>query len=132
VSRQDSFVTSLLFFGVVGFISSAIVLPFFWEPLENREIAWLLAISAVSIASHLCLIKSLELAPAVILQPYNYFILVWAMIIGYSFYGEVLQTTTLVGAAVVVSSGIYIGFREYRVALQEKRRVRKTMYPADV
>lgn len=132
VSRQDSFVTSLLFFGVVGFISSAIVLPFYWQPLENREIAWLLAISAISIASHLCLIKSLELAPAVILQPFNYFILVWAMIIGFSFYDEVLPITTLIGAAVVVSSGIYIGLREYRVALQEKRRVRKTMYPADV
>ncbi len=32
--------------------------------------------------------------------------LVWAMIIGFSFYGEVLDTTTLIGAALVVDSGV--------------------------
>ena len=53
------------------------------------------------------MIKSLELAPAVILQPFNYFILVWAMVIGYSFYGEILDTTTLIGASLVIGSGVY-------------------------
>jgi drug/metabolite transporter (DMT)-like permease len=92
---------------------------------------WLLAISIISIFSHLLLIKSLELAPAVILQPFNYFILLWAMIIGFSFYGEVLETTTLTGATLVVGSGVYIARREYIVARAERRRLRKAMYPPE-
>lgn len=131
VSRQDSLETSLLYFGVVGFLVTLLAIPFFWQPMSNSEILWLLMISIISIFSHLLLIKSLELAPAVILQPFNYFILVWAMIIGYSFYGEILDTTTLIGAALVIGSGVYIARREYLVARTHRRRLRKAMYPPD-
>ena len=131
VSRQDSFETSLLYFGLVGFLVTLLVAPFFWQALDIAEILWLLAISITSILGHLLLIKSLELAPAVILQPFNYFILVWAMIIGFSFYAEVLETATLIGAALVVGSGVYIARREYAVARAERRRLRKTMYPPE-
>ncbi|MDH3218098.1 MAG: DMT family transporter [Gammaproteobacteria bacterium] len=131
VSRADSFETSLLYFGVVGFAASLTVVPFYWEPLLPQQLILLLLISATSICGHLLLIKSLELAPAVILQPFNYFILVWAMIIGYSFYGEVLEATTLAGAALVVGSGIYIARREYLVARTTQRRLRRAMYPPE-
>jgi drug/metabolite transporter (DMT)-like permease len=131
VSRQDSLETSLLYFGVVGFVVTLLAVPFFWQPMSNTEILWLLMISIISIFSHLLLIKSLELAPAVILQPFNYFILVWAMVIGYSFYGEVLDTTTLLGASLVIGSGVYIARREYLVARIHRRRLRKAMYPPE-
>ena len=131
VSRQDSLETSLLYFGVVGFLVTLLAVPFFWQSMSNTEILWLLMISIISIFSHLLLIKSLELAPAVILQPFNYFILVWAMVIGYSFYGEVLDTTTLVGASLVIGSGVYIARREYLVARIHRRRLRKAMYPPE-
>jgi len=131
VSRQDSLETSLLYFGVVGFLVTLLAVPFFWQPMSNSEILWLLMISIISIFSHLLLIKSLELAPAVILQPFNYFILVWAMVIGYSFYGEILDTTTLIGASLVIGSGVYIARREYLVARTHRRRLRKAMYPPD-
>ena len=131
VSRQDSLETSLLYFGVVGFVVTLLALPFFWQPVSNTEILWLLLISATSILSHLLLIKSLELAPAVILQPFNYFILVWAMVIGYSFYGEILDTATLVGASLVIASGVYIARREYIVTRTQRRRLRKAMYPPE-
>jgi len=131
VSRQDSLETSLIYFGLVGFLVSLLAVPFFWQSMSNSEILWLLMISIISIFSHLLLIKSLELAPAVILQPFNYFILVWAMIIGYSFYGEVLETTTLAGASLVIGSGVYIARREYLVARTHRRRLRKAMYPPE-
>ena len=131
VSREDSLETSLMYFGLVGFAVTLLAAPFFWQSMSNTEILWLLLISIISIFSHLLLIRSLELAPAVILQPFNYFILVWAMIIGYSFYGEILETTTLVGASLVIGSGIYIARREYLVARTHRRRLRKAMYPPE-
>ena len=131
VSRQDSLETSLIYFGLVGFLVSLLAVPFFWQAMSNTEVLWLLIISIISIFSHLLLIKSLELAPAVILQPFNYFILVWAMIIGYSFYGEVLEATTLIGASLVIGSGVYIARREYLVARSHRRRLRKAMYPPE-
>jgi len=132
VSRHDSFETSLLYFGTVGFISSLAVVPFYWQNPNSEEIFWLGVISITGIIGHLLLIKALQLAPAVILQPFNYFVLLWAMIIGYSVYGEVLQSNELIGAALVVVSGVYIARREYLVARETRRRLRRSLYPPEV
>lgn len=116
VARDDSFETSLAYMGVVGFAGVLFIAPFYWQPVGAAEAAWLLCISATSIIGHLLLIKSLELAPAVILQPFNYFILVWAIIIAFLLYGEVLSPASVAGAAVVVASGVFIARREYKLA----------------
>jgi len=132
VSRHDRFETSLLYFGVVGFISSLAVSPFFWQAPNSDQIFWLVVISITGIIGHLLLIKALQLTPAVILQPFNYFVLLWATILGYVIYGEVLQIDGLIGAALVVVSGVYIARREYLVARQTRRRLRRSMYPPEV
>lgn len=116
VSKVDSFQTSLLYFGVVGFIGSLLVVPFFWQTPSADEIFWLLVVSVTGIAGHLLLIKALQWTPAVILQPFNYFVLVWAMGISYVIYDEILAPQTFVGAALVVLSGIFIGHREYKLS----------------
>lgn len=132
VSRHDHFETSLIYFGVVGFIVSLLVIPFFWQAVNSSELLWLLSISITSIIGHLLLIKALQLAPAVILQPFNYFVLVWAIGIGYFAYQEVLSTTELMGATLVVLSGIYIARREYIVSREARRKLRRAMYPPEV
>lgn len=131
VSRVDYFETSLLFFGLVGFISSVTIAPFYWQSVNSDQLFWLGTISVTSIIGHLLLIKSLQLAPAVILQPFNYFVLVWAIIIGFFIYQEVLETTALFGAGLVVFSGIYIARREYAISRESNRRLRRAMYPPE-
>ena len=131
VSHHDSFETSLIYFGVVGFISSLVVVPFYWQTPNLDQSFWLGVISITGIIGHLLLIKALQLAPAVILQPFNYFVLLWAMIIGYSVYGEVLETNELIGAALVVTSGVYVARREFLVARDTRRRLRRSMYPPE-
>ncbi|WP_423910370.1 DMT family transporter [Candidatus Spongiihabitans sp.] len=115
VSRHDSFETSLLYMGVVGFAGAMLIAPFYWRPVAATEAIWLLLISVTSIIGHLLLIKSLALVPAVILQPFNYFVLIWAIIIGFLLYGEVLFPATLLGAGIVVGSGVFIAHREYKL-----------------
>ena len=132
VFRHDRFETSLLYFVVVGFIGSLLVATFYWQTPNSDQIFCLGVISITGIIGHLLLIKALQLAPAVILQPFNYFVLVWAIIIGYFVYDEILESQSLIGAAVVVSSGVYIARREYIVARQARKRLRRTMYPPEV
>lgn len=50
------------------------------------------------------------------LQPFNYFILVWAILFGYLVFGEVLELYEVIGALIVVTSGVYVGVREYRAS----------------
>jgi len=116
VSTKDRFETSLVYFGVVGLIASFFAVLGRWQAPDQETALLLAAVCCTSVAGHMLLIKSLELASAVVLQPFNYFILVWAILLGYLVFGEVLQPYEVIGALIVAVSGIYIGVREYQLS----------------
>ena len=118
VAKRDSFETSLLYFGVVGFLASSIAVIGRWQTVDTQSMILLAGICLTSVISHMLLIKALELTSAVVLQPFNYFILVWAIVLGYVVFGEVLALNQVLGAMIVVASGLYIGIREYVVSRQ--------------
>ncbi len=64
--------------------------------------------------------RSLHLAPPSAVVPFNYLSLVWAMIIGFVVWNDQPTLDLLIGAAVVVGSGLYIFWRE---ALRRRERL---------
>jgi len=122
VSRQDSFETSLLYFGVVGLIASIVAVYGRWQTPDANTLLLLGGICITSVTAHMLLIKALEVTSAVVLQPFNYFILVWAIVLGYVVFGEVLALHQVIGASIVVASGLYVGVREYLISRQRAVR----------
>lgn len=116
VSKQDSFETSLLYFGLVGFVASLIAVIGRWQTPDMYSALLLGGICITSVTAHMLLIKALEVTSAVVLQPFNYFILVWAIVLGYWVFGEVLAMHEVIGACIVVCSGLFVGLREYFLA----------------
>lgn len=119
VSRVDSYATSLVYFGVIGAVSSGLFAIGQWQDISAqaaKQLGWL---CITSIIAHMMLMKALQLTEAVVLQPFQYLILPWAILLGYVVFGETLDAYTLVGTAIVVGSGIYVAYREYQ--LQNKR-----------
>ena len=49
---------------------------------------------------------------ASIIAPFEYTIIIYALIIGYIIFGEVLDYTSLIGIALIITSGLYILIRE--------------------
>lgn len=121
VSRHDSFATSLLYFGVIGAIASGVVAISLWEPLSPVTIRLLAMLCATSICGHMMLIKALQLTEAVVLQPFHYLVLIWALTIGYVFFQETVDWPTLLGAAIVAFSGVYVAYREYVLSRSNAR-----------
>ncbi len=56
--------------------------------------------------------RSLTLAPPSAVVPFNYLSLVWATLLGLAIWGDIPTPHLLVGASVVVASGLYILWRE--------------------
>ncbi len=73
--------------------------------------------------------RSLHLAPPSAVVPFNYLSLVWAMIVGYAIWGDRPTQKLLVGAAVVVGSGLYIFWRE-AIRRRKPRAALRENYPA--
>ena len=58
--------------------------------------------------------RSLTLAPPAAVGPFYYFSLVWALALGFAFWGEVPTLPLLLGSAVVVGSGLALLWHERR------------------
>lgn len=56
--------------------------------------------------------RALSLAPPAAVGPFYYFVLVWAMILGFVFWGDVPGLTLLAGSAIVVASGLFLLWHE--------------------
>ena len=59
-----------------------------------------------------CVNRSLKLAPASVVVPYQYSMIVWAVIFGFVVFGDVPSIATIVGAVIIIGAGFYIYLRE--------------------
>jgi drug/metabolite transporter (DMT)-like permease len=58
--------------------------------------------------------KALHLAPTTAVSPFYYFLLVWAMLIGFLVWGDVPSGGLILGSAIVVASGLFLLWHEAR------------------
>ncbi|MEM1398340.1 MAG: DMT family transporter [Pseudomonadota bacterium] len=120
VSRYDSTETSFLYFAFFGLVVTTVFGPFFWVKPTPEAWFWLIVLSLVSAFSHLLLMMALELAPASILQPFNYLLLPLAAVFGLLIFNEFPDKWVIVGAVIIVASGLYAYFRERKLARDTK------------
>ena len=67
-------------------------------------------------AGHACVNRSLILAPASIVAPYQYTLIVWAIVLGYLAFGDIVEFWTLVGAGIICVAGLMLLFLERSAA----------------
>jgi drug/metabolite transporter (DMT)-like permease len=54
-----------------------------------------------------------------VVAPFQYTMIVWAIVLGFAVFGDVPSLNTMVGAAIVATAGIYIFLRERTVMRRE-------------
>ena len=108
VSQYDGAERTTLFTGTIGFVILCTLLPFFWSPVDINWLGKFSVLAILGVAGHSTLIKALAIAPASLLQPFSYVNIVWAVLFGWLFFNTIPETTTFVGSAIIIVSGIYV------------------------
>jgi drug/metabolite transporter (DMT)-like permease len=92
-------------------ISSALLLPslaFFWVQPTGPQLAGLIAMGVASGICQYLMIRPLVYAGASTLAPVQYTGLLWSIIVGYVWFGDVPTPAVLLGAAIVVASTLLV------------------------
>ena len=63
---------------------------------------------------------SLKIAPAATVAPLQYTLLFWAVVLGWLVFGDVPSMPMMVGAALIICSGLYMFFREQMLKKEQK------------
>ncbi|MGH6788775.1 MAG: DMT family transporter [Pseudolabrys sp.] len=83
---------------------------FVWP--SRDDLALMLANGVVNAAGQYLWTRSLSLAPASAVGPFYYFSLVWALVLGFLFWGDLPTLELIGGSAIVVVSGLYLLWHE--------------------
>ena len=113
VASQDDAIMSLFYTAFVGAGLVTAIVPFFWRnPVETEHWLMLGALGAIGGLSHYMLIKAFEFAPVAVLAPISYTSLPWNTLFGYWVFGDLPDRWTVIGASILITTGIYILYRE--------------------
>lgn len=113
VAATDAAETSWLLQITGSALLLTLVGPFVWTPIQPWHWPLFVGLGALGATGHYLLVRALVLAPAVVVQPFTYTLLVWAVIIGYVVFGNLPDGWTISGAVLVVAAGIYTAWREH-------------------
>ena len=97
-----------------------ILMPFTGAPVMPALPVWglLLGASAVGIFAYYAVTSASRTGAVAVVTPFRYSRILFALFLGLVLFGEVPDTWTLVGASVIVASGLYTLVRERRLARQ--------------
>ncbi|KLK91834.1 multidrug DMT transporter permease [Microvirga vignae] len=101
------------------------VAPFAWVTPGWLDLAGLFLLGIVSMVAHACVNRSLKIAPASVVAPYQYTLIIWAIVLGYLAFGDIVEFWTLVGAAVICTAGLAL-------LLLEREAARRGRVPKDI
>ncbi|MTV17851.1 MULTISPECIES: DMT family transporter [Bradyrhizobium] len=97
------------------FVLGLVLSPFGWVTPSAGSLVLFFTAGIISVAALLCVNRSLKLAPASVVVPYQYSMIVWAVIFGFVVFGDVPSWATIIGAAIIIAAGLYIFVREQQL-----------------
>ena len=101
------------------FLLGALMSPFGWVTPDAGSLALFAVAGCISVTALVCVNRSLKLAPASVVVPYQYSMIIWAVMFGITVFGDVPQPATILGAAIIIAAGLYIFLRERKLGREE-------------
>lgn len=112
IGSEERSVTLMLYPMMANFIVMGALLPFVYEPMPLLDMALMGLVAILALLAMWLVILAYRMADAVIVAPMQYSQILWAVFFGTMFFGEGVDQATVIGAAVIIASGVYIVLRE--------------------
>ena len=112
MSTTERSETIVFYFMLITAIAGALTMIWWRVPLTTGMAVWLVLSGLLGGIGQICMTFSYRFAEPSLLAPFDYVAMVWAMLLGFLFFAEIPERLVLIGAAIVVSSGLYIAWRE--------------------
>ena len=114
---NDIVLTATQFLGALAFGVATVPLGG-WIVPSAFDLMFIGSLGVASLFAILCVVWSLKLASASVVVPYQYTLIVWSVLFGWSMFGELPDAYTITGAAIITAAGLYIFWREQVTARQ--------------
>lgn len=126
LSRTESTPSLVVSYNLGVGILAFICLPWFWVPLNLEQIAVILLATALAGCGHFAMTSAFAQGEASFIAPFEYTALIWALMFDLIIWRHLPGSSTLLGAAIIIGSGLYVAYREQLATRKVSAVVRKT------
>lgn len=126
IGADERPVVMLLYPMVANFLIMGAALAFVYKPMPIEHIALVALVAAFAWTAGRFIIAAYQTGEAAIIAPMQYSQIIWATIYGSLFFGETLDAATVIGASIIIASGLYIVLRESRADASSTTPVLRT------
>jgi drug/metabolite transporter (DMT)-like permease len=120
----------VFYYSVLGIVLSFLTVFWGWVLPDGMGLLSLFMLGIVGGLAQILMTESFRHAPASVLAPFAYTSMIWAVAIGYLWFGEIPEAIVLAGAAIVIGAGLFVIWREHRLGLDRRRMVTSAEPPA--
>ena len=116
LGRKNSTISMVFWFLLLVGVGSGVLALGDWHPVASSDWLWLVGVGVSGSIAQLWLTDAFRRAPASVVGPFEYSSILWAFVIDWIFWSAVPTLNLIVGAAIVIASGIFIILDERRLA----------------
>ncbi|WP_417673646.1 DMT family transporter [Pseudodonghicola sp.] len=122
--HESNAIAQVLWPNLALFAVSLVGLPLVWRPMGLAELGWIAGYAGVLFLARWVSVVALRLLPAYAVTPLMNLQFVWMITLGALAFGEWPAAGTLLGAAIVIASGIYLLWDQMRPERRFERNLR--------
>jgi drug/metabolite transporter (DMT)-like permease len=126
IGQDERPIVLLLYPLAANFMVMAVILAFVYKPMPIEDLGQIGVVSLLAFVAGLFLIAAYKFGEAAIVAPMQYSQILWASIFGWFVFGETVDEYTLIGACIIIASGMYIVLRESSGGSSENTPVLRT------
>ncbi|KPA20434.1 EamA-like transporter family protein [Shimia sp. SK013] len=126
IGREERRVVLMLYPLLINVGVMGVAMTFVYQPVGLADLGGMATVALFSFVASLLLVYSYTNAEAALVAPMQYSQIVWAAIFGILVFNETPDSMTLLGASVIVASGLFIIAREARGGTSQQTPVLRT------
>ena len=111
----------VFYFSLLITLLSFLSLPFGWVVPSFEATVMLVTAGLIGGVGQICLTAAYRNAPASVVAPFDYTSMLLALAIAYFWFAEIPTGWTILGASVIIASGVVIIWREQRLGRRRNR-----------
>ncbi len=112
IGQDERNVVLLLYPMLANFVVMGALLPLVYQPMPMLHLGGIAAMSILAFIASTLVIAAYKSGEAVVVAPMQYSQILWASVYGALFFDELPDLWTVVGAGIIIASGVYIVLRE--------------------
>lgn len=121
LTQSESTSSIVFYFSLSCALAGLATLPFGWIMPTVGETVVLISIGILGGTGHIFLTESYRYASASLVAPFDYTAMIWALVLGYTMFGETPTVEIIGGSVIIAAAGLFVIWRERQLATMRRR-----------